>query len=264
MWGQCRIFQNFIPDRWLNVAASTLLSFQQVFQVLPGTCNYLRFSQALHAWRCDLLTEQRLLWDCNGLTTKLVRVRKGGSQWRKVQDSAWKRPETSLEVQWLTLQAPSAGGAGSIAGRGTEISHAAYNGQKKKGQKRLFPPSPLLSLRKDAASGWATEDESGREPARKGLSLRAQAVAVPPATPEQPAAPQLRGWRSLITSPLLKRRTSSPFFGKRNCSLLSPSTFSISTTEFYKLGRIFLKTQGWASLVVQWLRIWLPMQGTWV
>ena len=118
MWGQCRIFQNFIPDRWLNVAASTLLSFQQVFQVLPGTCNYLRFSQALHAWRCDLLTEQQLLWDCNGLTTKLVRVRKGGSQWRKVQDSAWKRPETSLEVQWLTLQAPSAGGAGSIAGRG--------------------------------------------------------------------------------------------------------------------------------------------------
>ena len=142
-------------------------------------------------------------------------------------------------------------------------SHALHTmAGKKKGQKRLLPPSPLLSLRKDAALGWPTEDESGRKPARKDLSLWAQAVIVPLATPEEQAAPQLRGWGSLITSPPLKRRTSSPFFGKSNCSLLSPSTFSISTTEFYKLGRSFLKTQGWASLVVQWLRIWLPMQGT--
>ena len=90
--------------------------------------------------------EQQLLWDCNRLTTKLVCVRKGGSQWRKVQDSAWKRLETSLEVQWLTLQAPSAGGAGSIAGRGTEISHAAYNGRKKKKDRKGCSHQALFFL----------------------------------------------------------------------------------------------------------------------
>ena len=86
--------------------------------------------------------EQQLFWDCNGLTTKLVCVGKGGGQWRKVQESAWKRLETSLEVQWLTLQVPLAGGAGSILGWGTEISHAAYNGRKIKKDRKVAPTQP--------------------------------------------------------------------------------------------------------------------------
>ena len=40
--------------------------------------------------------------------------------------------ETSLEVQWLRLHAPNAGGTGSNPGRGTKIPHAAWCGQKKK------------------------------------------------------------------------------------------------------------------------------------
>ena len=37
---------------------------------------------------------------------------------------------TSLVVQWLRLGASTAGGAGSIPGPGTKISHAAWYGQK--------------------------------------------------------------------------------------------------------------------------------------
>ena len=36
------------------------------------------------------------------------------------------RVGASLLVQWLRLCAPSAGGAGSIPGQGTKISHAAW------------------------------------------------------------------------------------------------------------------------------------------
>ena len=35
-------------------------------------------------------------------------------------------------VQWLRLHAPTAGGTGSIPGRGTKTPHAAQYGQKKK------------------------------------------------------------------------------------------------------------------------------------
>ena len=35
---------------------------------------------------------------------------------------------TSLVVQWLRLRASTAGGAGSIPGRGTKIPHAAWCG----------------------------------------------------------------------------------------------------------------------------------------
>ena len=39
---------------------------------------------------------------------------------------------TTLEVQWLRLHASTAGGAGSIPGQGTKITHAARHSQKKK------------------------------------------------------------------------------------------------------------------------------------
>ena len=39
---------------------------------------------------------------------------------------------TSLVVQWLRLQASTAGGTGSIPGQGTKITHAAGCDQKKK------------------------------------------------------------------------------------------------------------------------------------
>ena len=44
----------------------------------------------------------------------------------------YKRPGTSLVVQWLRLQASTAGGTGSIPGQGTNISHAMWCDQKKK------------------------------------------------------------------------------------------------------------------------------------
>ena len=43
---------------------------------------------------------------------------------------------TSLVVQWLKLQASSAGGVGSIPGWGSKIPHAARCGQKKKNKTR--------------------------------------------------------------------------------------------------------------------------------
>ena len=39
---------------------------------------------------------------------------------------------TFLEVQWLRLHTPNAGGTGSIPGRGSKIPHAMRCGQKKK------------------------------------------------------------------------------------------------------------------------------------
>ena len=39
---------------------------------------------------------------------------------------------TSLAVQWLKLCASTAGGTGSIPGRGTKIAHATWRDQKKK------------------------------------------------------------------------------------------------------------------------------------
>ena len=39
---------------------------------------------------------------------------------------------TSLAIQWLGLHAATAGGVGSIPGRGTKIPHAARRSQKKK------------------------------------------------------------------------------------------------------------------------------------
>ena len=43
---------------------------------------------------------------------------------------------TSLVVQWLRPRASTAGGAGSIPGRGTKIPHASRHGQKRKVQKK--------------------------------------------------------------------------------------------------------------------------------
>ena len=43
---------------------------------------------------------------------------------------------TSLAVQWLRLRTSTAGGTGSIPGRGTKILHAVWHGQKEK--KKLY------------------------------------------------------------------------------------------------------------------------------
>ena len=42
----------------------------------------------------------------------------------------WVDSGTSLAVQWLRLHASTAGGMGSIPGRGTKIPHAAQRSQK--------------------------------------------------------------------------------------------------------------------------------------
>ena len=44
---------------------------------------------------------------------------------------------TSLVVHWLRLCAPTAGGTGSIPGRGTKILHAAQRGQTKIKKKKI-------------------------------------------------------------------------------------------------------------------------------
>ena len=41
---------------------------------------------------------------------------------------------TSLVVQWLRLCISPAGSVGSVAGRGTKISHATWHSKKKKKQ----------------------------------------------------------------------------------------------------------------------------------
>ena len=46
------------------------------------------------------------------------------------------RTGTFLAVQWLGLQASTAGGTGSIPGHGTKIPHAAQHNWKKKIEKR--------------------------------------------------------------------------------------------------------------------------------
>ena len=57
------------------------------------------------------VTQQSLPWD----TVKASKVTLG----------------TSLEVQWLGLDASTAGGTGSIPGQGTKMPHAAQHGQTK-------------------------------------------------------------------------------------------------------------------------------------
>ena len=102
--------------------------------------------------------------------------------------------EASLAIQWLTLQAPTAGGAGLTPGQGTEISHAAQNGRKKKkGIEKVAPTKSSSFFSKDAASGLPAEDERGKKQACKDLSSWAQVAVVPSATPEEQAALRLRG-----------------------------------------------------------------------
>ena len=48
---------------------------------------------------------------------------------------------SSLEVQWLGLCAPTAGGMGSIPGHGTKIPQAAWRGQKKKNKEKTLQTS---------------------------------------------------------------------------------------------------------------------------
>ena len=56
------------------------------------------------------------------------------------------RVGTSLVVQWLRRRTPSAGGTGSIPGRGTKIPRAAWRGRKnQKGPREI--PCPFCHVR---------------------------------------------------------------------------------------------------------------------
>ena len=51
---------------------------------------------------------------------------------------------TSLAIQWLRLQASTAGDTGSIRGLGTRIPHAVRRGQKEKKRNYLYSLAQLL------------------------------------------------------------------------------------------------------------------------
>ena len=53
---------------------------------------------------------------------------------------------TSLAVQGLRLRASTAGGTGSIPGRGAKIPHAAWRSQKKKQNRLFFSASEFVFL----------------------------------------------------------------------------------------------------------------------
>ena len=62
---------------------------------------------------------------------------------------------TSLAVQWLRLHTSSAGGMGSIPGRGTKIPHAVQGGQKKKKtQESLYQGKANLPHELGKATYW--------------------------------------------------------------------------------------------------------------
>ena len=57
---------------------------------------------------------------------------------------------TSLVVQWLRFWASTAGGAVSILGQGTEISHAEWHSQKKQLIKKLLRLDKIIyGVRRD-------------------------------------------------------------------------------------------------------------------
>ena len=60
-------------------------------------------------------------------------------------------PPTSLVVQWLRLGTSTAGGTGSIPGRGTKIPHASQCSQKKE-KDILIPPPPTKGPHPSSAS----------------------------------------------------------------------------------------------------------------
>ena len=49
---------------------------------------------------------------------------------KKIFNTKKKKKRASLVAQWLRLHTSTAGGAGSIPGRGTKISHAVQHSQK--------------------------------------------------------------------------------------------------------------------------------------
>ena len=55
--------------------------------------------------------------------------------------------ETSLMVQWLGLHTSTAGGAGSIPGLGTKISHAKWQGLPYPAEKDVYQLGPSRSSR---------------------------------------------------------------------------------------------------------------------
>ena len=58
-------------------------------------------------------------------------------------------------VQWLQLRASSAGGSGSIPGRGTKIPHASWFGKKKKKKMELPRGFLLMCQYQVVKNGWA-------------------------------------------------------------------------------------------------------------
>ena len=58
---------------------------------------------------------------------------------------------TSLVVQWLGLQASSAGGSGSIPGWGPKIPHAMWHGQKNPKTTNTTTPQGPLRWNQDQA-----------------------------------------------------------------------------------------------------------------
>ena len=108
--------------------------------------------------------------------TNLHSYRQFNVPWKgDIKTETWYRG-TSLVVQWLRLQASTAGGTGSIPGRGTEILHAAWHGQKKKPEtwcrKRSKTYNVLWWEREAYTLGTKRNVETGVRGIRKKCGMR--------------------------------------------------------------------------------------------
>ena len=77
---------------------------------------------------------------------------------------------TSLAVQWLRLHASTAGGAGSIPGRGTKIPHAAWHSQKNEKENSLYNKKTVSEYR-DKCTLLGQEINFARLKWTRGLSV---------------------------------------------------------------------------------------------